>query len=125
MFRFHLLVKERMRILLISWVLPSPPPHSPPPLSHRLRKLDPEEEEDPFNNYEVQSEIKEENFQHVGPHRMSFDSTTFMESGKDFIITFTLSLLFLPYCMLYLLCFPIISRRYRSICYFKKYNFMA
>jgi len=52
------------------------------PLSCRLRKLDPEEEEDPFNNYEVQSEIKEENFQHVGPHRMSFDSTTFMESGN-------------------------------------------
>lgn len=49
-------------------------------LPSRLRKLDPEEEEDPFNNYEVQSEIKEENFQHVGPHRMSFDSTTFMES---------------------------------------------
>lgn len=57
------------------------------PLSHRLRKLDPEEEEDPFNNYEVQSEIKEENFQHVGPHRMSFDSTTFMESGRDCIIS--------------------------------------
>ncbi|XP_010215728.1 PREDICTED: calcineurin-binding protein cabin-1-like [Tinamus guttatus] len=54
-------------------------------LPSRLRKLDPEEEEDPFNNYEVQSEIKEENFQHVGPHRMSFDSTTFMESGRDFI----------------------------------------
>uniref|UniRef100_A0A8D2PE53 Calcineurin-binding protein cabin-1 n=1 Tax=Zosterops lateralis melanops TaxID=1220523 RepID=A0A8D2PE53_ZOSLA len=52
-------------------------------LPSRLRKLDPEEEEDPFNNYEVQSEIKEENFQHVGPHRMSFDSTTFMESEKQ------------------------------------------
>lgn len=57
------------------------------PLSHRLRKLDPEEEEDPFNNYEVQSEVKEENSQHVGPHRMSFDSTTFMESGRYCIIT--------------------------------------
>lgn len=65
------------------------------PLSHRLRKLDPEEEEDPFNNYEVQSEIKEENFQHVGPHRMSFDSTTFMESGRAFIITPVLSVNFL------------------------------
>lgn len=85
------------------------------PLSHRLRKLDPEEEEDPFNNYEVQSEIKEENFQHVGPHRMSFDSTTFMESGKDFIVIPTLSLLLLPYCMLYVLYF-LKSRRYRSMC---------
>lgn len=96
------------------------------PFSHRLRKLDPEEEEDPFNNYEVQSEIKEENFQHVGPHRMSFDSTTFMESGKDFIITPVLSLMFFfPYCVLYSLYFPVMPRRYRNICYFKRYNFMA
>lgn len=71
------------------------------PLSYRLRKLDPEEEEDTFNNYEVQSEIKEENFQHVGPHRMSFDSTTFMESGKDFVVTPTLSVVS---SILYALC---------------------
>lgn len=49
----------------------------------RLRKLDPEEEDDPFNNYEVQSEAKLESFPSVGPHRMSFDSTTFMESGRN------------------------------------------
>uniref|UniRef100_A0A8B9IY50 Calcineurin-binding protein cabin-1 n=1 Tax=Amazona collaria TaxID=241587 RepID=A0A8B9IY50_9PSIT len=59
-------------------------------LPSRLRKLDPEEEEDTFNNYEVQSEIKEENFQHVGPHRMSFDSTTFMESEKQDVHEFLL-----------------------------------
>ncbi|XP_061321969.1 calcineurin-binding protein cabin-1 isoform X1 [Pezoporus flaviventris] len=59
-------------------------------LPSRLRKLDPEEEEDAFNNYEVQSEIKEENFQHVGPHRMSFDSTTFMESEKQDVHEFLL-----------------------------------
>uniref|UniRef100_A0A8C6ZEP1 Calcineurin-binding protein cabin-1 n=1 Tax=Nothoprocta perdicaria TaxID=30464 RepID=A0A8C6ZEP1_NOTPE len=59
-------------------------------LPSRLRKLDPEEEEDPFNNYEVQSEIKEENFQHVGPHRLSFDSTTFMESEKQDVHEFLL-----------------------------------
>uniref|UniRef100_A0A8C2Y9N5 Calcineurin-binding protein cabin-1 n=1 Tax=Coturnix japonica TaxID=93934 RepID=A0A8C2Y9N5_COTJA len=59
-------------------------------LPSRLRKIDPEEEEDPFNNYEVQSEIKEENFQHVGPHRMSFDSTTFMESEKQDVHEFLL-----------------------------------
>lgn len=74
------------------------------PFSHRLRKLDPEEEEDPFNNYEVQSEIKEENFQHVGPHRMSFDSTTFLESGKDFIITPVLSLIFFFHLVCFTLC---------------------
>lgn len=85
------------------------------PLLHRLRKLDPEEEEDPFNNYEVQSEIKEENFQHVGPHRMSFDSTTFMESGKNFIITPVPSLVFFPYCMFYFLYFPVMPRRYGSV----------
>ncbi|XP_064296324.1 calcineurin-binding protein cabin-1 [Phalacrocorax carbo] len=59
-------------------------------LPSRLRKLDPEEEEDPFNSYEVQSEIKEENFQHAGPHRMSFDSTTFMESEKQDVHEFLL-----------------------------------
>ncbi|XP_041575356.2 calcineurin-binding protein cabin-1 isoform X4 [Taeniopygia guttata] len=59
-------------------------------LPSRLRKLDPEEEEDPFNNYEVQSEVKEENSQHVGPHRMSFDSTTFMESEKQDVHEFLL-----------------------------------
>lgn len=48
----------------------------------RLRKLDPEEEDDPFSNYEVPSEAKLENFPSVGPHRLSFDSATFMESGR-------------------------------------------
>lgn len=110
-------MKERMRTLLILWVFP--------PLSHRLRKLDPEEEEDPFNNYEVQSEIKEENFQHVGPHRMSFDSTTFMESGRDCIISPVHSLLVLPYCMLYFLYFPVMPERCGSICFFEKYNFIV
>ncbi|CAH6789824.1 Cabin1 [Phodopus roborovskii] len=52
-------------------------------LPSRLRKLDPEEEDDPFNNYEVQSEAKLENFSNVGPHRLSFDSATFMESEKQ------------------------------------------
>lgn len=52
-------------------------------VSCRLRKLDPEEEDDPFNNYEVQSEAKLESFSNVGPHRLSFDSATFMESGRN------------------------------------------
>uniref|UniRef100_A0A452HDG2 Calcineurin-binding protein cabin-1 n=1 Tax=Gopherus agassizii TaxID=38772 RepID=A0A452HDG2_9SAUR len=59
-------------------------------LPSRLRKLDPEEEDDPFNNYEVQSEIKQENFQHIGPHRLSFASTTFMESEKQDVHEFLL-----------------------------------
>lgn len=37
---------------------------------------------DPFSNYEVPSEAKLENFPSVGPHRLSFDSATFMESGR-------------------------------------------
>ena len=52
-------------------------------VSCRLRKLDPEEEDDPFNNYEVPSEAKLESFPSVGPHRLSFDSATFMESGRQ------------------------------------------
>ncbi|XP_051009187.1 calcineurin-binding protein cabin-1 isoform X3 [Acomys russatus] len=52
-------------------------------LPSRLRKLDPEEEDDPFNSYEVQSEAKLESFSNVGLHRLSFDSATFMESEKQ------------------------------------------
>ncbi|XP_058512472.1 calcineurin-binding protein cabin-1 isoform X1 [Ochotona princeps] len=59
-------------------------------LPSRLRKLDPEEEDDPFNNYEVQSEAKLESFPSVGPHRMSFDSATFMESEKQDVHEFLL-----------------------------------
>nr|XP_003478007.2 calcineurin-binding protein cabin-1 [Cavia porcellus] len=59
-------------------------------LPSRLRKLDPEEEDDPFNNYEVQSEAKLENFSSVGPHRLSFDSATFMESEKQDVHKFLL-----------------------------------
>ncbi|XP_054448801.1 calcineurin-binding protein cabin-1 [Pteronotus mesoamericanus] len=59
-------------------------------LPSRLRKLDPEEEDDPFNNYEVQSEAKLESFPSIGPHRLSFDSATFMESEKQDVHTFLL-----------------------------------
>ncbi|XP_031204422.1 calcineurin-binding protein cabin-1 isoform X3 [Mastomys coucha] len=57
-------------------------------LPSRLRKLDPEEEDDPFNSYEVQSEAKLESFSNVGPHRLSFDSATFMESEKQDVHAF-------------------------------------
>ncbi|XP_020833225.1 calcineurin-binding protein cabin-1 isoform X2 [Phascolarctos cinereus] len=59
-------------------------------LPPRLRKLDPEEEDDPFSNYEVQSEIKQENFPSVGTHRLSFDSTTFVESEQQDVHKFLL-----------------------------------
>nr|XP_051693044.1 calcineurin-binding protein cabin-1 isoform X1 [Oryctolagus cuniculus]XP_051693045.1 calcineurin-binding protein cabin-1 isoform X1 [Oryctolagus cuniculus]XP_051693046.1 calcineurin-binding protein cabin-1 isoform X1 [Oryctolagus cuniculus] len=59
-------------------------------LPSRLRKLDPEEEDDPFNNYEVQSEAKLESFPSMGPHRLSFDSATFMESEKQDVHEFLL-----------------------------------
>ncbi|XP_077806454.1 calcineurin-binding protein cabin-1 isoform X17 [Macaca mulatta] len=59
-------------------------------LPSRLRKLDPEEEDDSFNNYEVQSEAKLESFPSIGPHRLSFDSATFMESEKQDVHEFLL-----------------------------------
>lgn len=52
-------------------------------VSCRLRKLDPEEEDDPFHSYEVQSEVKLESCPSTGPQRLSFDSATFMESGRS------------------------------------------
>ncbi|XP_053061886.1 calcineurin-binding protein cabin-1 isoform X3 [Acinonyx jubatus] len=55
-----------------------------------LRKLDPEEEDDPFNTYEVQSEAKLQSFPNIGPHRLSFDSATFMESEKQDVHAFLL-----------------------------------
>lgn len=48
-----------------------------------MRKLDPEEEDDPFNSYEVPPEARLESFPSAGPHRLSSDSATFMESGRS------------------------------------------
>ncbi|XP_034497898.1 calcineurin-binding protein cabin-1 isoform X2 [Ailuropoda melanoleuca] len=59
-------------------------------LPSRLRKLDPEEEDDPFNTYEVQSEAKLQSFPNIGPHRLSYDSATFMESEKQDVHAFLL-----------------------------------
>ncbi|XP_058137722.1 calcineurin-binding protein cabin-1 isoform X2 [Dasypus novemcinctus] len=59
-------------------------------LPSRLRKLDPEEEDDPFNSYDVQAEARLENFPSLGPHRLPFDSTTFMESEKQDVHKFLL-----------------------------------
>nr|XP_036849105.1 calcineurin-binding protein cabin-1 isoform X2 [Manis javanica] len=59
-------------------------------LPSRLRKLDPEEDDDPFSNYEVQSEAKLQSFPSIGPHRLSFDSATFMESERQDVHAFLL-----------------------------------
>ncbi|KAB0370162.1 hypothetical protein FD755_018124 [Muntiacus reevesi] len=58
-------------------------------LPSRLRKLDPEEEDDPFNSYEVPPEARLESFPSAGPHRLS-DSATFMESEKQDVHAFLL-----------------------------------
>ncbi|XP_051829345.1 calcineurin-binding protein cabin-1 isoform X3 [Antechinus flavipes] len=59
-------------------------------LPPRLRKLDPEEEDDPFGGYEVQSEVKPESFPSAGAPRLSFDSTTFVESEQQDVHRFLL-----------------------------------
>lgn len=51
-------------------------------VSRRLRKLDPEEEDDAFHSYEVPAEAKLESCASSGPQRLSFDAATFMESGR-------------------------------------------
>ncbi|XP_069071255.1 calcineurin-binding protein cabin-1 isoform X3 [Pleurodeles waltl] len=60
-------------------------------LPSRLRKQDPDEEDDLFSSYEGPSEMKPEDFTHIGPLRMSFDSTTFMESEKQDVHEFLLA----------------------------------
>ncbi|KAM6155714.1 calcineurin-binding protein cabin-1 [Rhynchocyon petersi] len=59
-------------------------------LPSRLRKLDPEEEDGPFSSYEVQSEAKGDHCPSTGPHTLSFDSATFMESEKQDVHQFLL-----------------------------------
>ncbi|KAG9487419.1 hypothetical protein GDO78_007327 [Eleutherodactylus coqui] len=59
-------------------------------LPSRLRKLDSEEEDDSFGNYEMQSDLKQENFP-AGNTAKSFDSTTFMESEKEDVHQFLLN----------------------------------
>ncbi|KAG8597179.1 hypothetical protein GDO81_002185 [Engystomops pustulosus] len=58
-------------------------------LPSRLRKPDSEEEEDSFGNYDMQSDLKQENFP-SGDQTMSFDSATFMESEKQDVHQFLL-----------------------------------
>ncbi|XP_070241882.1 calcineurin-binding protein cabin-1 isoform X5 [Bos mutus] len=59
-------------------------------LPSRLRKLDPEEEDDPFNSYEVPPEAKLESFPSTGPHRLSSDLATFVESEEQDVQAFLL-----------------------------------
>ncbi|XP_063769078.1 calcineurin-binding protein cabin-1 isoform X2 [Pseudophryne corroboree] len=58
-------------------------------LPSRLRKSDSEEDEDSFGNYEMQTDLKQEQFPD-GDLVMSFDSTTFTESEKQDVHQFLL-----------------------------------
>nr|XP_056715006.1 calcineurin-binding protein cabin-1 [Euleptes europaea] len=60
-------------------------------LPSRVRKLDPEEEDGAFSNYEVQCEAKEESFLPVGSNRTLFDLTSCMESEKQDVHKFLLA----------------------------------
>lgn len=59
-------------------------------LLFRLRKLDFEEEDDFFNNYEVQLEVKLESFLSIGFYRLLFDLVIFMEFEKQDVYEFLL-----------------------------------
>ncbi|XP_037679390.1 calcineurin-binding protein cabin-1 [Choloepus didactylus] len=59
-------------------------------LPSRLRKLDPEEEDEAFSSYDVQAEARLESFPSLGPHRLPLDSATFMESEKQDVHAFLL-----------------------------------
>ncbi|MGH0151437.1 UNVERIFIED_CONTAM: hypothetical protein FKN15_020161 [Acipenser sinensis] len=60
-------------------------------LPSRLKKLDPEDEDEGLNSYEILSEVKQDSAQLVGSHCMSFDSTPFMESERLGVHTFLLN----------------------------------
>ncbi|XP_041083893.1 calcineurin-binding protein cabin-1-like isoform X3 [Polyodon spathula] len=60
-------------------------------LPSRLKKLDPEDEDESLNSYEILSEVKQDSAQLVGSHCMSFDSTPFMESERLGVHTFLLN----------------------------------
>uniref|UniRef100_A0A4W3HRF3 Calcineurin-binding protein cabin-1 n=1 Tax=Callorhinchus milii TaxID=7868 RepID=A0A4W3HRF3_CALMI len=52
-------------------------------LPSRLKKADLEEDDEPFGNYDVQTELKKESHQLMGPYRMQFDSTAFIDLEKQ------------------------------------------
>ncbi|XP_041079320.1 calcineurin-binding protein cabin-1-like isoform X4 [Polyodon spathula] len=60
-------------------------------LPSRLKKLDPEDEDESLNSYEILSEVKQDSAKLVGSHCMSFDSTPFMESERLGVHTFLLN----------------------------------
>ncbi|XP_015221768.2 calcineurin-binding protein cabin-1 isoform X4 [Lepisosteus oculatus] len=60
-------------------------------LPSRLKKLDPEDDEESLSNYEIQSEVKQDSQLLTGSHSMSFDTTTFRESERQEVHAFLLS----------------------------------
>ncbi|KAM8960713.1 calcineurin-binding protein cabin-1 [Pelodytes ibericus] len=59
-------------------------------LPSRLRKSDSEEDEDPFSNFDMESELKQERLSNVGDQMTSSNSVTFMESEKRDVHQFLL-----------------------------------
>ncbi|XP_078277456.1 calcineurin-binding protein cabin-1 isoform X2 [Rhinoraja longicauda] len=60
-------------------------------LPSRLKRIELEDEDDAFSTFEVQTELKKENQQLMGPYRMQFDPSSFMEFEKQDVHKFLLN----------------------------------
>ncbi|GCB73048.1 hypothetical protein scyTo_0006600, partial [Scyliorhinus torazame] len=60
-------------------------------LPSRLKRIDLEDEDDTFGTFEVQTELKKESQQLMGPYRIQFDPSTFMELEKQDVHKFLLN----------------------------------
>ncbi|GCC34948.1 hypothetical protein chiPu_0013425 [Chiloscyllium punctatum] len=60
-------------------------------LPSRLKRVDLEDEDDAFGTFEVQTELKKESQQLMGPYRMQFDLSSFMELEKQDVHMFLLN----------------------------------
>ncbi|XP_038649490.1 calcineurin-binding protein cabin-1 isoform X3 [Scyliorhinus canicula] len=60
-------------------------------LPSRLKRVDLEDEDDTFGTFEVQTELKKESQQLMGPYRIQFDPSTFMELEKQDVHKFLLN----------------------------------
>ncbi|XP_072099642.1 calcineurin-binding protein cabin-1 isoform X1 [Mobula birostris] len=60
-------------------------------LPSRLKRVELEDEEDAFNTFEVQTEMKKESQQLMGPYRMQSDPSSFMEFEKQEVHKFLLN----------------------------------
>ncbi|XP_069789117.1 calcineurin-binding protein cabin-1 isoform X2 [Narcine bancroftii] len=60
-------------------------------LPSRLKRVELDDEEDAFSTFEVQTELKKESQQLMGPYRMQFDPSSFMEFEKQDVHRFLLN----------------------------------